>query len=73
MDDRDSQTKKWLKYLCEEFSVGDSLIVDTTKCLGEMDGFNCTIYKSYPKKHMFGAGDLCGDELGWFEGFPYFM
>jgi hypothetical protein len=55
MDDRDSQTKIWLKCLCEKFNVGDSPIVDTAKCLGEMDEFICTIYKSYPKKHMFGA------------------
>lgn len=39
MDDRDSQTKRWLKCLCEKFSVGGWLIVLTTKCLSEMDEF----------------------------------
>ena len=42
------QTKKWLKYLCENFSVGDTHILDTDKCFIEMDEFMCTIYKSYP-------------------------
>ena len=50
VNDRDSQTKRWLQCLCEKFSIGESPIVDTTKCLDEMDEFICTIYKSYPKK-----------------------
>ena len=62
MDDIDSQMKRWLKFLCENFIVGDSPTVDTAKCLGEMDEFICIIYKSYPKKHMFGVWYLCGDE-----------
>ena len=61
MDDRDSQTQRWLTCLCEKFSVGDSPIVDSVKCFGEIDEFTCTVYKSHPKKHMFGAWDLCGD------------
>ena len=73
MDDRDSQTRRWLERLCKKFSVGDSPIVDNVKCFGEMDEFTCTIYRSYPKKHMFGAWDLCGAEHEWFEGFPCLM
>ena len=73
VNDRDSQTKRWLQCLCEKFIIGESPIVDIAKCLGEMDEFICTIYRSYPKKQMFGAWDLCGDELGSFEGFPYLM
>lgn len=70
MDDRDAQTRRWLTCLCEKFGVGNSPIVDVARCLGEMDEFTCTIYKSYPKKNMFGAWDLCGGEPEWFEGFP---
>jgi len=73
MDDRDSQTRRWLTCLCEKFSVGGLLFVDNIKCMGEMDEFICTMYKSYPKKHMFGAWDLCGGEIEWFEGFPCLM
>ncbi|KAH9295072.1 hypothetical protein KI387_038660 [Taxus chinensis] len=72
-EDRDHQTKRWLTSLCDKFSVGNSPIVDSVKCLGEMDEFICTIYRSYPKKHMFGAWDLCGGEPEWFEGFPCLM
>jgi hypothetical protein len=43
------------------------------KCLGEMNEFIFTIYKSCPKKPMFKAWDLGGDELQWFEEFPYLM
>jgi hypothetical protein len=56
VNDRDSQTKIWLKCLCEKFNVGESPIVDTARCLGEMDEFICTICKSYPKKHMYEHG-----------------
>ena len=73
MDDRDSQTRRWLTCLCEKFSVGNSPIVDSARCLGEMDEFVCTMYRSYPKKHMFGAWDLCGGEPEWFEVFPCLM
>ena len=38
-----------------------------------MDEFIYTIYKSYPKKNMFGVWDLCGGEPEWFEGFPCLM
>ena len=44
--------------------------MDIAKCFAEIDEFICTIYKSYPKMHMFGAFDLCGYEYQWFEGFP---
>ena len=73
MDDRDSQTKIWLACLCQKFSVGDSPMVDSARCFGEMNEFICTMYRSYPKRHMFGAWDLCGGELEWLEGFPCLM
>ena len=53
INDRDSKMTIWLIYLCEKFSVGDSHIVDIDKCFSEMDEFMCTIYKSFPKKHIF--------------------
>jgi hypothetical protein len=56
MDGRDSQTRIWLICLCEKFSLGDSPIVDTNICLGQMDTFNCTIYKSYPKRIILEHG-----------------
>ena len=47
--------------------------MDSVKCFDEIDEFTCTVYKSYPKNHMFGAWDLCGGEHEWFEGFPCLM
>ena len=55
MDDRESQTRRWIACLCEKFNFGDSYIADSVRCLSEMDEFICIIYKSYPKKDMFGA------------------
>jgi hypothetical protein len=60
MDDRNSQTKMWLKFSYGKFNVGHSPIVD--KCLAEINEFIFTIYKSYLKVHIFGAWDLCDDE-----------
>lgn len=62
-----------MKCLCEKTSVGESPIVDTTRCLNEMDECICTISKAYPQKNMYGTWDLCGGEPKWFEGFPYLM
>ena len=47
--------------------------MDIARCLGAMDEFIYTIYKSYPKNNMFGAWDLCEGEHEWFEGFPCLM
>lgn len=43
------QTKRWLKRSCKIFGVGESPIVGTAKCLGEMDEFIYTISKSCRK------------------------
>ena len=48
VNDIDYPTKRQLKYLCEK------TIVDTTRCLGEMNEFICAICKPYPKKYMYG-------------------
>ena len=40
MDDKFSQMKRWLKCLCEKFSVEDSPIVDIAKCLDEINECN---------------------------------
>ena len=37
----------------KKFSVGESSIMDTARCLGEMNEFICAICKSYPKSHMY--------------------
>ena len=45
-DERDSETKRWLLRLCENFDVGNSPIIDTEKCDGEMECFVVTLHRA---------------------------
>ena len=50
VNDRDSQTKRSLQCSYEKISIGESPIVDTAKCLGEMAKLICTIINHTQKK-----------------------
>lgn len=73
MNDRDSQITRCLTCLCEKLVDWDLPIIDSVRFWSGIVEFICTIYRSYPRKHMFGAWYLCGGEHEWFEGFPCLM
>ena len=72
-NERDSKTRQWLLRLCEKFDTGNSPIIDTEKCEGEMESFVVTLHRAYPKKNMFGAWEQCRGEPEWCESFPNLM
>ena len=62
-----------MRRLCEKIDIGDSPIIDTEKCEGEMESFTITLHRAYPMKSMVAAWEQCGGEPEWCESYPNLM
>jgi hypothetical protein len=72
-NERDFETKRWLRRLCEKIDIGDSPIIDTEKCEGEMESFTITLHRAYLRKSMVATWEQCGGEPEWCEFYPNLM
>ena len=60
-------------HLSEKIDTGNSPIIDTKKCEGEMESFFVTLHPAYPKRNKFGAWEQCRGEPEWCDSFPNLM